>query len=276
MAATPRKKSPVRRKSTSASRFSWAKVLIWGFVLLFTAGVVLHYRDALLYYFSFKSKHSLQEDKVAEARIFQILQKYPDRCVGLDVSEYQGSIDWEAVDSLEGRPIRFVFVRATCGIDRKDAQFETNWKGAKKYIRGAYHYYRPDENSLEQARKFIATVLLQPGDLPPVLDIEQLPENQSMERLKMGLQKWLDAVEKHYRRKPIIYSGQRFYEDFLKEEFSAYTFWVANYNFFAETLQSEWLFWQFSEKGRVEGIPEKVDVNLYNGTPKMLEYLVHP
>ncbi|WP_297517216.1 GH25 family lysozyme [Flavobacterium sp.] len=276
MAATPRKKSPVRRKSTSASRFSWAKVLIWGFVLLFTAGVVLHYRDALLYYFSFKSKHSLQEDKVAEARIFQILQKYPDRCVGLDVSEYQGSIDWEAVDSLEGRPIRFVFVRATCGSDRKDAQFETNWKGAKKYIRGAYHYYRPDENSLEQARKFIATVLLQPGDLPPVLDIEQLPENQSMERLKMGLQKWLDAVEKHYRRKPIIYSGQRFYEDFLKEEFSAYTFWVANYNFFAETLQSEWLFWQFSEKGRVEGIPEKVDVNLYNGTPKMLEYLVHP
>ncbi len=276
MAATPHKKSPARRKSTSASRFSWAKILIWGFVLLFTAGVVLHYRDALLYYFSFKSKHSLKEDKVAEARIFQIFQKYPDYCVGVDVSEYQGNIDWEAVDSLEGRPIRFVFVRATCGHDRKDAQFEANWNGAKKYIRGAYHYYRPDENSLEQARKFIATVALQPGDLPPVLDIEQLPENQSMERLKIGLQKWLDAVEKHYRRKPIIYSGQRYYEDFLKEEFTDYTFWVANYNFFAETLQPEWLFWQFSEKGRVEGIPEKVDVNLYNGTPKMLDYLVHP
>jgi lysozyme len=276
MAAPPRKKSPARRKSTSASRFSWAKILIWGFVLLFTAGVVLHYRDALLYYFSFKSKHSLKEDKVAEARIFQIFQKYPDYCVGVDVSEYQGNIDWEAVDSLEGRPIRFVFVRATCGNDRKDTQFEANWNGAKKYIRGAYHYYRPDENSLEQARKFIATVALQPGDLPPVLDIEQLPENQSMERLKIGLRKWLDAVEKHYRRKPIIYSGQRYYEDFLKEEFTDYTFWVANYNFFAETLQPEWLFWQFSEKGRVEGIPEKVDVNLYNGTPKMLDYLVHP
>ncbi|MCZ8144080.1 GH25 family lysozyme [Flavobacterium sp.] len=276
MAATPRKKAPARRKSSSASRFSWAKVLSWGFVLLFTAGVVLHYRDALLYYFSFKSKHNLQEDKVAEARIFQILQKYPDYCVGLDVSEYQGAIDWEAVDSLEGRPIRFVFVRATCGRDRKDAQFEANWKGAKKFIRGVYHYYRPDENSLEQARKFIASVALQPSDLPPVLDIEQVPENQSMEQLKVGLQKWLDAVEKHYQRKPIIYSGQRYYEDFLKKEFSGYTFWVANYNFFAETLQPEWLFWQFSEKGRVEGIPEKVDVNLYNGTPKMLEYLVHP
>jgi lysozyme len=276
MAAPPRKKSPARRKSTSASRFSWAKILIWGFVLLFTAGVVLHYRDALLYYFSFKSKHSLKEDKVAEARIFQIFQKYPDYCVGVDVSEYQGNIDWEAVDSLEGRPIRFVFVRATCGNDRKDAQFEANWNGAKKYIRGAYHYYRPDENSLEQARKFIATVALQSSDLPPVLAIEQLPENQSRERLKIGLQKWLDAVEKHYHRKPIIYSGPRYYEDFLKEEFTDYTFWVANYNFFAETLQPEWLFWQFSEKGRVEGIPEKVDVNLYNGTPKMLDYLVHP
>ncbi|MEN9336567.1 MAG: hypothetical protein RLZZ500_1554 [Bacteroidota bacterium] len=271
MATRARKKATPKRKS--ASRFSWGKVILFGCIFLGIVATTVHYKNAILYYFSFKSRHTLKEDKVAQARIYQIFQNHPDRSAGIDVSEYQGEIDWEAVDSIEGRPIRFVFVRATCGNDRKDNRFENNWKGAKKFIRGAYHYYRPDENSGEQAQRFIQTVHLKPGDLPPVLDIEQLPANQSMARLKLGLQKWLDAVEKHYGMKPILYSGQKYYEDFLKEEFAAYPFWVANYNFFVEEMQQEWLFWQFSEKGLVNGIPEKVDVNLYNGTPKMLGYL---
>lgn len=271
MATRARKKASPKRKT--ATRFSWGKLLLIGVISLVILATAVHYKNAILYYFSFKSRHTLKEDKVAQARIYQIFQNHPNLSAGIDVSEYQGEIDWEAVDSIESRPIRFVFVRATCGNDREDNRFDANWKGAKKFIRGAYHYYRPDENSLEQAKRFIKTVHLKAGDLPPVLDIEQLPANQSMARLKVGLQKWLDAVEKHYGVKPILYSGQKYYEDFLKEEFSAYTFWVANYNFFAEEMQSDWLFWQFSEKGLVNGIPEKVDVNLYNGTPKMLGYL---
>lgn len=271
MATRARKKASPKRKATT--RFSWGKLLLIGVISLVILATAVHYKNAILYYFSFKSRHTLKEDKVAQARIYQIFQNHPNLSAGIDVSEYQGEIDWEAVDSIESRPIRFVFVRATCGNDREDNRFDANWKGAKKFIRGAYHYYRPDENSLEQAKRFIKTVHLKAGDLPPVLDIEQLPANQSMTRLKVGLQKWLDAVEKHYGVKPILYSGQKYYEDFLKEEFSAYTFWVANYNFFAEEMQSDWLFWQFSEKGLVNGIPEKVDVNLYNGTPKMLGYL---
>ncbi len=271
MATRARKKTSPKRKT--ATRFSWGKLLLIGVVSLVILATVVHYKNAILYYFSFKSRHTLKEDKVAQARIYQIFQNHPNLSAGIDVSEYQGTIDWEVVDSIESRPIRFVFVRATCGNDREDNRFEDNWKGAKKFIRGAYHYYRPDENSLDQAQRFIQTVQLKSGDLPPVLDIEQLPANQSMERLKVGLQKWLDAVEKHYGIKPIVYSGQKYYEDFLKNEFSDYTFWVANYNFFVEEIQQDWLFWQFSEKGLVNGIPEKVDVNLYNGTPKMLAYL---
>ncbi len=169
----------------------------------------------------------------------------------MDVSEFQGKIDWSLVKTIENDyPIAFVFIRATAGNDSKDARFKKNWLEAKKYkmIRGAYHYYRPNENSLEQAQLFVKTVQLHKGDLPPVLDIEKLPKEQSLTNLKLGLKRWLKAVENHYKVKPIIYTSEKYYDDFLKEEFGDYLFWIANYNFYRERIKDDWLFWQFTEK----------------------------
>ena len=162
----------------------------------------------------------------------------------------------------------------SCQISVFNNEFENNWRQSKNngIVRGAYHYYRPNENSLAQANNFISTVKLEKGDLPPVLDIEQLPKNQTLDSLKVGLKRWLVKVEDHYNVKPIIYSGEKFYNAFLKEEFSEYTFWIANYNFFVEDLKDDWLFWQFTEKATVDGIEGNVDANIYNGTPKMLNY----
>ena len=106
-----------------------------------------------------------------------------------------------------------------------------------------------------------------------MLDIEKLPENQSLDSLKVGLRRWLEKVDAHYKIKPIIYSGNNYYEAFLKAEFSEYTFWIANYNFFVEDFCDDWLFWQFTEKATVKGIPCNVDINIYNGTLKMLQYM---
>ncbi|WP_298138917.1 GH25 family lysozyme [Flavobacterium sp.] len=277
MAKTTTRKAPIRKKATKkkASFFSTKFVVISIIILLFSFGI-FHYRNAILYYFSFKSDKVLKEDKVAQARIFQILNKYKDLTVGFDVSQYQGTIDWEQIDSVENKfPLKFVLIRATAGNDKEDSQFDTNWKSAKQhhFIRGAYHYYRPNENSIDQAENFIKNVKLRKGDLPPVLDIEQLPEEQSIDSLKIGLKRWLKKVDAHYKVKPIIYTGERYYEDFLKEEFKGYTFWIANYNFFVENIQDDWTFWQFTEKATLKGINERVDLNIYNGTPKMLEYL---
>jgi lysozyme len=116
-------------------------------------------------------------------------------------------------------------------------------------------------------------VRLEPGDLPPVLDIENLPKEQSMDSLRVGLRRWLKKVEAHYKVRPIIYSGESYYTDFLKNSFKEYPFWIANYNFFVEDFKTDWKFWQFTEKAKIEGIPGRVDVNIYNGTPKMLDYL---
>ncbi|MFV5694984.1 glycoside hydrolase family 25 protein [Flavobacterium sp. LB3P122] len=272
----------VRKSKKKASFFSGKLVrfLIIAFLIVFVLGIGYHYRNGLTYYFSFKSNKILREateaKRISDVRNFQVLEKHKGKSIGLDVSEYQGKIRWSYVDTLEKKyPLDFVFIRATVGKDRKDRQFNRNWLGAKenKMIRGAYHYYRPNENSLEQAALFIKTVTLRKGDLPPILDIEKLPKNQSLDSLRVGLKRWLKAVELHYGVKPIIYTGEKYYDDFLKEEFSNYLFWIANYNFYREEIDDDWLFWQFTEKASIPGIKGNVDVNIYNGDLQQLRYI---
>ncbi|NGY37473.1 glycoside hydrolase family 25 protein [Flavobacterium sp. XN-5] len=281
--ANVKRKPPVRRKAKKKASFFSGKVsrfAIVSFFILLLVGLGYHYRNGLAYYFSFKSDKVLRQEaedkRISDVRNYQVLDNHLGKAVGIDVSEYQGRIKWADVDTIESKyPLRFVFIRATVGKDRLDKKFEKNWLGAKenKLIRGAYHYYRPNENSIEQAELFIKTVSLGKGDLPPVLDIEKLPENQSVERLKIGLKRWLKRVEDHYKVKPIIYTGESYYDDFLKEEFSDYLFWIANYNFYRESMEEDWLFWQFTEKAGVPGIKGNVDVNIYNGDLQQLQFI---
>ena len=278
---TKRKISPRRRTTKQKTLFKGNAIVVFiSFLLLVTIGLAsYHYRDALAYYFSFRSKHKIENSKatkVEEARIFQVLKRHDNRVFGLDVSQYQGQIEWEKAKIVEDTfQLQFVFIRATAGKDKLDSRFHENWKNAKaaNFICGAYHYYRPNENSLLQAENFIKHVRLKKGDFPPVLDIENLPKVQSMDSLKVGLKRWLKKVENHYKIKPIIYSGEKYFNDFLEDEFKGYTFWIANYNFFVEDCKDLWTFWQFTEKGSVPGINGNVDLNIYNGTPKMMNYL---
>ncbi len=278
------KKKTSNRKPISRKKTSFWKGNKGSFVLgiLFAAilfSIAFHYRNGLYYYLDLKSEKasSNYEDKrISDVRNFQILNKYKDKVAGFDVSEYQGKINWDEINNVDNTyPLRFVFIRATAGKDKLDSKFEYNWSEsrANRFIRGAYHYYRPNENSIAQAENFIKNVTLKKGDLPPILDIEKLPENQPIDSLKIGLKRWLEKVDNHYKVKPIIYTGEKYYDAFLKKEFSEYTFWIANYNFFVEDIKDDWLFWQFTEKATISGINGNVDVNIYNGTPKMLEYL---
>jgi len=256
------------------------RFIIFSFFVLLFVGIIYHYRDGLSYYLGFKSDKVLDEDEVdkhlSDVRNIQVLEKHKGKVIGIDVSEFQGRVDWDEVAILEEKyPVQFVFIRATAGNDRVDSKFKKNWEGAKehKIMRGAYHYYRPNENSIEQANLFIKTVKLKSGDLPPVLDIEKLPKNQPLDSLKKGLKRWLNKVETHYGVRPIIYTGERYYDDFLKEEFSEYLFWIANYNFYREKIDEDWLFWQFTEKASLKGIKNRVDVNIYNGDLQQLQFI---
>lgn len=244
------------------------------FILVFFLGSLI----IALSIFKFKNENfndylTEEERKISQQRIFDVFNSHQDHAFGFDVSEYQSKIDWEATYNIdETHELSFVFIRATAGNDKVDSRFKENWEGAKErqLIRGAYHYYRPNENSIEQADNFIKTVTLTKGDLPPVLDIEKLPQDQSMANLKLGLKRWLDKVEKHYKVKPIIYSGESYHNDFLRKEFSNYHFWIANYNVWVNEIDAKWRFWQFTENGLIEGIKGGVDLNIYNGSVSTL------
>jgi lysozyme len=275
------KRAAPKKKKQSFSLVKFVLLSIAGLFLFFVLGIAYEYKDGFLYYLGFKTDKSIEslskEDrKIADIRIYEVLQNHQDNAFGFDISEYQSKIQWDSISKLEGEfQMSFVFIRATAGKNKKDTRFNENWKNAKKnnFIRGAYHYYRPNENSLQQAENFIKTVKLQKGDLPPVLDIEKLPKTQSLDSLKVGLRRWLIKVEKHYKVKPIIYSGESYYNDFLKDEFSDYTFWIANYNLWRKEIEEDWQFWQFSEKAKIAGVKGLVDVNLYNGDIYKLRYL---
>jgi lysozyme len=201
------------------------------------------------------------------------------KIIGIDVSHYQGEIDWNQVKTIDKRPISFVVIRATQGDDGDDSRFKRNWDAVKEkgLIRGAYHYYRPNENSIKQADNFIKKVKLSKGDLPPILDIEKFSRIQSRRSLRIGLKKWLDKVELHYGVKPIIYTGASHYKDLLNNEtFAEYILWVANYNDVEKPFRKEidWKFWQYRDWGRVKGIKGEVDLNVFNGDKLKLQKLL--
>lgn len=200
-------------------------------------------------------------------------QMYPQYSLfGIDVSEYQGDVDWETL--VDKNKIDFAFVRATAGSDTKDRKFSENWRQLKKYNvpRGAYHYYRPNENSTDQANLFIKTVVIEKGDFVPVLDIEKYSKVQSVTSLKNGLLNWLSIVEAHYGVVPIIYTYSNFYEKVITDDkrFKKYPIWIAHYSEKEDPkkLPSDWVFWQFCEDGRLEGIETYVDIDLCSSAEK--------
>lgn len=188
---------------------------------------------------------------------------------GIDVSKYQDVIDWGSVRDMQVGNVRmsFAYIKATEGLGNEDSYFKRNWKKTKDagLVRGAYHFFLATKSGKAQAENFINSVELEPGDLPPVLDIEQT-YGVSPEKLRARAKEWLATIHDYYHVQPIIYTNVDFYRQYLKDDFDSYPLWVAHY------LQKErprtyreWTFWQHSEGGRVNGIFTHVDFDVFNG-----------
>lgn len=198
---------------------------------------------------------------------------------GIDVSHHNGVINWKKVKKMrfseEDLKLGFCFLKATEGMSHADRQFERNWEQVKKsgLKRGAYHFYIAWREPVGQAKNFINSVDLEEGDLAPVLDIEQnslKPDKQIIEELET----WLEIVENHYHKKPIIYTNPNFYKKFIKGNFDDYPLWIADYS--RESLKgynSHLWFWQHNQRGWCEGVKGTVDFNVFLGTQEELEDL---
>ena len=201
----------------------------------------------------------------------------PTTLRGIDVSYYQGNVDWVKVKAA-GQA--FAFARVSDGIDYPDTKFAQNWPAMKQagIVRGLYQFFRPAKDVTAQVNLLITRLEaaggLLPGDLPPVLDLESdggLPAATVVARAKS----WLTQIENKYGVKPIIYTAA-FMSNVIGTNFAGYTLWVANYKTTCPTMPSgwtDWEFWQDSDTGKVDGVTGAVDTNFFNGGPAALQAL---
>ena len=192
---------------------------------------------------------------------------------GIDVSRWQGTIDWRAVS---GAGIRFAFLKATEGADYLDPTFRENWAGTARsgVLRGAYHFMFWCRPISEQAAWFRKNVPADPSALPPVLDVEwngnpktcprKVPRQQAIAMIR----EMAAAMEAHSGKRPIIYTDITFHAEVLEGAEIEHDFWLRSVAARPEERYPgrRWLFWQFTTTGRVSGIEGPVDRNAFAGS----------
>lgn len=191
---------------------------------------------------------------------------------GTDVSKYQRSVDWELAKKSG---ISFAFIKATEGGDRVDDKFADHWNGSRLagVPRAAYHFFYFCRPASEQAAWFIRNVPRDRSAMPPVLDMEWNPDSPTCKlrpdaaTVRSEMRVFLQAVEKYYGKKPIIYTSIDFFEDNGLSAFRDYPYWlrsVAGHP--TERYGSHpFSFWQYTGTGVIPGIKGNSDINVFNG-----------
>lgn len=219
--------------------------------------------------------------------------RYPVR--GIDVSRYQGEIDWMKVPR---QGIEFAYVKATEGSSHVDQQFAGNVAGARDagVAVGAYHFFSFDSPGASQAEHFLGTAGVFQGLMVPAVDVEfygnkreNPPDADSVE---VQLRDFLDRVELECGKKPVIYATGEAWEIYIRGRFDEYPLWIRNIwrepdlrdgdgpaagqgdKEDEKNGQKGWTFWQYTDRGRLEGFSGEerfVDLNVFFGTGKQWE-----
>ncbi len=191
---------------------------------------------------------------------------------GLDMSHYQGNVWWETVGA--NSKMYYVYLKASEGGDNIDKRYLENIELARRYGLkvGSYHFYRPRRSQEEQVRNFRAQCRPQDQDLVPMVDIEVTGGLRKQE-LCDSLHKFLRLLEQVYRQKPIIYTYESFYNSYLTGQLSGYKLFIAKYNRQPPVLRDgrDIFAWQYTAKGRINGVSGYVDKSRLMGRHSMRE-----
>ena len=270
----PKKKAaPRKAKKKIAKKWEMPE---WLYYVLM--GVIVVLFIAAFYYF-FIRPYAYRWKPCYGFKGYGVCMPFGYQIHGIDISHYQGDINWKMLEQTrQGRfPVEFIFMKATEGGDFADDKFVANFDSARAhgFIRGAYHFYNPKTDPNKQADFFIRSVKLEPGDLPPVLDIEK--KSKDVKKLQGDLKIWLRKIENHYGVKPIIYASYKFKTSYLNDSvFDTYPYWIAHYYVDSVKYQGEWKFWQHTDVGTLPGIDEQVDLNVFNGSSVNLRKMLIP
>ena len=194
-------------------------------------------------------------------------------------------VNWRVMQRAGGAA--FTFIKATEGRDYVNPRFASDFRGAARMFRGAYHFARPSGRNFAQisydakaeANHFIRTTgtMNGPGVLPPVLDIESAGPLRP-HQLKWWTRIWLRQVKALTGRTPIIYTYGDFWRQSLgnSTEFTSHPLWLAHYGVRRARLVGGWrryTFWQYTDRGRLAGAGLRLDMNLFNGSKPQLQAL---
>ncbi|MBQ6374287.1 MAG: glycoside hydrolase family 25 [Clostridia bacterium] len=192
---------------------------------------------------------------------------------GVDVSHFQGQIDWPTLAADGG--LSFAFVKATEGSGTRDEAFEANWAGARAagLRTGAYHFFSYDTPGSSQTANFIATVPVESDALPPVIDVEfygayyrtPLPPDEVVPELEA----MANALREHYGVRPILYVTSKSYSMYVRDRFIDCDIWFRNViSKPSLSDRRDWAFWQYADRARLKGYagPERfIDLDAFNG-----------
>ena len=198
--------------------------------------------------------------------------------MGIDVSHHNAEIAWP---DLAKTNVNYVIHKATQGVEWLDPLFVYNFgklKEEKALVRGAYHYFSSADDGLEQAEGFIRNVTLEPGDLPPIVDVEDLRDPHG-ENVHDELRIFLDRLKEHYGVAPVIYTSHNLWEKISPAPFVQNPLWVAHYGVPNPELPDGWTtwnMWQFTDGVSVDGSPQPVDASIFNGTRADFETFLMP
>ena len=196
---------------------------------------------------------------------------------GIDVSHYQSRINWNAV--AENRDVNYVYIKVTENAGYVDPTFRTNLREARRVgiPAGCYHFFSPTASPLAQLKNLTSEVPnLNDHDLIPMIDVEVKGKKTSAEELRRRLRQFLKGVEDYYGVKPLIYTGQNFYNKYLAGHFDSYLFMIAKYSDGEPELHGnpKFAMWQFTASGRIKGISGSVDCSCFMDNYSLRDILI--
>ena len=181
---------------------------------------------------------------------------------GIDISHHQGDINWKKV--ARHKNLQFVYIKATEGGTYQDPKYQHNLKQARRrgLKVGSYHFMRTTSSVWLQFLNFVSPVPRKKQDLVPVIDVEEC-KNWTSQQLADSVNLMSQLLERVYGQKPIIYTGQNFYNKHLSNRLPQHPLWIACYNNTPPAINEPYMIWQFTQRAKLNGIPTPVDLNLF-------------
>ena len=184
---------------------------------------------------------------------------------GIDVSHHNGAIRWNKV--ARNSNIKFVYVKATEGRSLKDNMFYQNTIDARRAGMnvGAYLFVNSYSSAMDHFLFFKNTVRGTNFNLIPMIDLEQSGiHGKSMGQIRDLVIELCSLLKSEYGKRPIIYTTYKIYNEIKCPEIDRQYIWICKYGSKPELVNdSKYQIWQYSEKGKIDGIKGYVDLNKF-------------